>query len=152
MNNPEIDKLFAIAINREIEAHEFYVSVAKKVRDTAVIEIFSELAQEEYGHMEILEKYRHDPTLEMKMPAPSSDFKIAEATELPRLSIDVKPKDAIALAMKKEQRAVEFYHALAGLTNDSGVRNVFESLANMELGHKHRLETVFVDIGYPEVF
>jgi rubrerythrin len=152
MNKPEIDKLFAIAISREIEAHEFYVSVAKKVRDTAVIEIFSELAQEEYDHMEILEKYRHDPMLEMKIPAPSSDFKIAESTEFRRLSIDVKPKDAVALAMKKEQQAVEFYLALAGFTKDSELRNVLESLANMERGHKHRLETVFVDIGYPEVF
>jgi hypothetical protein len=32
------------------------------------------------------------------------------------------------------------------------MKDVFNNLANMELGHKHRLETVFVDIGYPEAF
>jgi len=27
-----------------------------------------------------------------------------------------------------------------------------ENLANMEMGHKHKLENAFVEIGYPEVF
>jgi rubrerythrin len=88
----------------------------------------------------------------MKFAAPPSDFKIAEATELPVLSFDAKPADAIALAMKKEQQAVEFYRALAQTALDNGLKQVLESLATMELGHKHRLETIFVDIGYPEAF
>jgi len=29
---------------------------------------------------------------------------------------------------------------------------MFENLARMELGHKTRLEHMFVDIGYPEAF
>ncbi len=152
VNNPDVDKLFEIAIGREIEAREFYRAVASRVGDPAVRDLFADLAKEEYGHMEILERYRHDPTLEMKIPAPSPDFKIAEATELPQLSVNAKPADAITLAMKKEQQAVEFYRNLATFSTDAGLKQVLESLANMELGHKHRLETVFVNIGYPEVF
>jgi rubrerythrin len=152
MNSDEIDELFSVAIGREIEANEFYKAVAKRVRNPAVAEIFSDLAREEHGHMEVLEKYKHDPTLEMKIQAPVSDFKIAESMNLPRLSPDAKPADAIALAMKKEQQAVEFYRALALRSSDSALKQVLDNLANMELVHKHRLENAFVEIGYPEVF
>ena len=31
-------------------------------------------------------------------------------------------------------------------------KEIFENLVNMELGHKARLENVFVEIGYPEAF
>lgn len=152
MDMTSIDSLFGIAVERELEAFEFYKAAAGRMKDASVKSIFQELSAQEYGHMELLEKYRHDPSLEMKIDAPSSDFKISEATELPRLSIAAKPADAIALAMKKEQQAVEFYRAMASSAGDPGLKSVMENLANMELGHKHRLEKIFVDIGYPEAF
>lgn len=152
MDKLEIEKLFSIAVDREMEAFEFYKAAAERVTDSAVKSIFQELAQEEYGHMELLEKFRHDPTLEMKISAPAANFKISEATQLPKLSIDSKPADAIALAMKKEQEAVEFYQSMAHAASDSGLKAMMTNLANMELTHKHRLENIFVNIGYPETF
>ena len=148
----EIEQIFSDAILGEIEAYEFYQSVYERVADKTVKEVFKQLAQEERGHQELLERFKYDPTLIMKIKPPSADYKIAEATELPKLSIDLKPADAIALAMKKEQQAVEFYRSLSASAADEGTQKIFENLANMELGHKHRLENVFVEIGYPEVF
>jgi rubrerythrin len=152
MGSMDIEQIFSAAIEREIEANQFYAGVAKSAANDSVRQIFTELARDELGHKELLERFKHDPTLDMRIAAPSQDFKIAEATESPRLSIEMKPADAIALAMKKEQQAVEFYRGLARSAKDSVTREMLESLANMELGHKHRLETVFVDIGYPEAF
>jgi len=151
MDQTHIEQILSTAIEREVEAYEFYHQVYERVNDETVKEVFNQLAQEERGHRELLEKFKHDPTTVMKIKA-SPDYKVAEATELPKLSIDMKPADAIALAMKKEQQAVQFYRALRDRSTDSGVKNVFENLTNMELGHKHRLENVFVEIGYPEVF
>jgi len=147
----EIEQLLSTAIEREIEAYEFYQNVYERVDDVTVKEVFEQLAEEEQGHREMLEQFKHDPTKMMKIQPPP-DYKVAEATELPKLSIDMKPADAIALAMKKEQQAVEFYRALGESASDESVKKIFESLTNMELGHKHRLENVFVNIGYPEVF
>ncbi len=152
MDKLDLEKLFSIAIDREIEAFEFYKAAAGKIADGPVKSIFQELSKEEYGHMELLEKFRLDPSLEMKINAPSIDFKIAEATQLPKLSIELKPADAIALAMKKEQEAVEFYKNLASAATDSGLKSIMDNLANMELGHKHKLENIFVNIAYPESF
>ena len=152
MNSEQIEKLFSIAKNRELEAHQFYLSVSEKVKDPNVKGIFAQLAREEMGHYELLETFRNDPTASMKISAPPTDWKVAEAEELPKLSTDLKPRDAMALAMKKEQQAVEFYRSLSAAATDTETRSMFDNLANMELGHKHRLEKLFVDIGYPEAF
>ncbi len=152
MDKLELERVFSIAIKREIEAYEFYREVSQRARDEEVKKVFTQLAAEEMGHKDLLEKYKSDPTMVMKIKAPSQDYKVAEATELPELSIEMKPADAIALAMKKEQQAVEFYRDLADRSTDSYMRDMFHNLENMELGHKKRLENVFVEIGYPEVF
>ena len=147
-----IEKILNDAIEREVEAYEFYHQVYERVDDSNVKEVFEELAEEEQSHRDILEQYLHNPAMLIHIHPPSNDYQVAEATELPKLSIDMKPADAIALAMKKEQQAVGFYRALAEKATDSKAKAVFENLMNMELGHKHRLEDVFVQIGYPEAF
>jgi len=152
MHSDKIEQLFAIACRRETEAYEFYSSAAKKIQDPNVKSIFAELAKEEMGHYEFLEKFRTDSTMIMKITPPSADWKIAESENLPKLSTDMKPVDAIALAMKKEQQAVEFYRALSANATDANTKSMFDNLANMELKHKHHLENMFVNIGYPEVF
>jgi rubrerythrin len=152
MNPQQIEQILSVAIDREIEAYEFYQDVSERANDATVRDIFRQLAKEERGHRGMLEQYLYDPTMILKISAPAADYKVAEATELPKLSVAMKPADAIALAMKKEQQAVEFYRVLGDSASDASVRDVFASLANMELGHKQRLENVFVEIGYPEVF
>ena len=152
MNTQDIEAAFSMAISRELEANAFYSRAAKSARDVEVKHVFEQLAGDEMGHFELLQQFRADPTISHKMAAPAKDYKLAEAVELPSFSDDMKPRDAIALAMKKEQQAVEFYRDLASLASDAGLKDIFQNLANMELGHKQRLENVFVDVGYPEAF
>jgi rubrerythrin len=152
MEKTALDKIFSDAIEREIEAHEFYLAVSQKVVNPDVKKVFAELAQEELGHKELLTRFKNDPVLLTKINIPSRDYKVAEATELPKFDIGMRPADAIALAMKKEEEAVKFYRGMAAISQDGEVKSQFEYLAGMELGHKTRLENVFVGIGYPEVF
>lgn len=152
MSKFDLDNLFKIAIDREIEAYEFYKAAAGRMPVGPVKDIFLELSREEQGHRDLLTKFRQDPALKMKISAPEVNYKIAESTPLPLLSIELKPADAIALAMKKEQMAVDFYNALAAAATDAELQSVLTSLSNMELGHKQRLENMFVNIGYPESF
>lgn len=152
MDKIELEKIFSIAVGREVEAHEFYKEVEKRVDDESVKAVFKQLAREELEHMELLEKLKADPSMPMKFETPPKDFKVADATDLPELGIDMKPADAIALAMKKEQQAMDFYRTLADAAGEAELKNIFRSLADMELGHKQRLENVFVEIGYPETF
>ena len=151
MDQLQFEKLISLAIKREIEAHEFYRDVATRVTETAVKKIFENLAQQEMQHHDLLQKYRQDPSLAIRFKAPE-DLKVAESVNEPALSIDMKPADAIALAMKKELQAVEFYRNLADLFDEPDVRETYLNLSNMEMAHKVTLENAFVDIGYPESF
>lgn len=147
-----IEDILSMAVTREIEAYEFYKQVSEKVSDKEVKKIFKELSDEELGHRDFLEKLKLEPVMMKKIEPPKADYKVAEATELPHFSLDMKPADAIALAMKKEQQAVEFYRSMAESSGDNEIKEKFNNLASMELNHKHRLENIFVDIGYPEAF
>jgi rubrerythrin len=152
MEKALLDQIFSDAITREVEAYEFYLTVSQKVANPDVKKVFAQLAQEELGHKELLTRLKNDPVLLTKIHIPSHDYKIAEATELPKFDIGMKPADAIALAMKKEEEAVRFYRNMAAVCEDAEVKSQFEYLAGMELGHKNRLENIYIGIGYPEVF
>jgi len=147
----DIKSILEAAIGREEEAFRFYADVADRMTNPAVKEIFGQLSQDELGHKTFLQAALKDDQIIAKLPVPA-DYKVAEATEEPALSIDMKPADALALAMKREQESAEFYRGLAQSASDATLGAMFENLALMELGHKTRLEHMFVDIGYPEVF
>lgn len=146
-----INSILNVAVKREEEAHKFYQDVAERMSNKAVKEAFQQFAKDELGHKEFLKNCLKDPSLLQKLPVPK-DYKVAEATEEVALSVDMKPAEAMALAMKKEQGAADFYRKIAKTADDSKYKETFLGLANMELGHKAKMEALFVDIGYPEVF
>lgn len=152
MNTTNINELFDFALKQENEASAFYEELANKMQNPGVKQIFEELAEDEKGHATLIENYKKDPSLQDRFHKPMHDYKVAETQDMPPLSTDMLPRDAIALAMKREQEAANFYNALAQSAINPLEKGILESLANMELGHKQILENVFVEIGYPEVF
>lgn len=152
MNLTNINKLIDFAIEQEHQADEFYTAAAKIATNPAVKQLFLELAQDEQGHANLLEMYKKNNDLGAIFKSQVVDYKISETQDMPDLSISMKPSEAIAVAMKKEQQAAELYRSLASNAIDIHEKEALENLANMEMGHKHKLENAFVDVGYPEVF
>jgi rubrerythrin len=146
-----IREILEAAISREEDAQVFYTRVAAACDNAYVRQLFTQLASDEQGHKEFLLGCLKDPKLLQKLPLPA-DYKVAEATSRPQPSATMTPADAIALAMKREQGAVEHYRQLAAMATAPDYRQAFEGLAAMEAGHKTRLESAFVNIGYPESF
>jgi rubrerythrin len=139
------------AIHNEVKAHQFYKEVAQKVKDVSLRELFRDLAEEENRHKAILESF-HGPDPSIKEFPELPDYHVAETMEDPELSTDMKPADAFALAMKKEQHAMELYNWMANASADSRQKELLLELAAMERNHKSRMEQAFVDVGYPEVW
>ena len=152
MNENDLNKLIDFAIDQERQAFTFYKAAAEKVTNPGVKKIFLELAEDENGHANLLELYKNNKELSEIFKFQNIDYKIAETQDLPPLSITMKPSEAIAIAMKREQEASELYRALATNALNNSEKEALENLSNMELGHKHKLENIFVEIGYPEVF
>jgi len=152
MEESNINKLIDFAIAQEHAAYEFYKAAAEKVTNPGVKQLFQELAADENGHANLLELYRANKELGRIFKTQIIDYKIAETQDMPELSINMKPAEAIAIAMKREQQAAELYRAFAANANNGSEKEALENLANMEMGHKHKLENAFVDVGCPEVF
>ncbi|MBP8633285.1 MAG: ferritin family protein [Synergistaceae bacterium] len=145
-------EILKMAVGNEVEAYEFYRDAAAKMKDPAMKKTFMELADEESGHKVLLEGYLNNEMKDMKF-SEEKDYKVAETVEAPQaLSTDMAFKDAIALAMKKEQEAMEMYQQFADASEGAKQKETFLELAKMEKGHKVRLEGIYTDIAFIEVW
>jgi rubrerythrin len=114
--------------------------------------IFDDLAKEEKNHRDILTAFLRNPDKPLKFKPAPDDYKVAESVELPPLSLEMKPVDAIALAMKKEEEAMKTYLAFAAESDNAAQKGVFEELAKMEQGHKAKLEDIYTNMAFPEAW
>lgn len=145
-------EILKMAVGNEVEAFEFYRDAAAKMKDPAMKKTFQELADEESGHKVLLEGYLSNEMKDMKF-IDEKDYKVTETVEAPQtLSTDMAFKDAIALAMKKEQEAMEMYQQFADASEEAKQKETFLELAKMEKGHKVRLEGIYTDIAFIEVW
>lgn len=151
MARDEVGKIIEFAINSELEAWEFYEDVARKCEDEYLKSMFLGFAQEEKMHKLILEDILSEGVKGFIFKG-TKDYNVSLAVDKPGLSIHMKPADAIALAMKNEEEAMNLYMRLADDSSDPKQKKIFEDLATMERGHKFKMEKAFVDIGYPEVW
>lgn len=151
MDQGRYEDILNAAIQSEIEANRFYQQVAERVQDSHLKDMFLTFAREEDKHRRILEGFRSRPGQAVHFAA-APDFHVSETVDEPALSIDMKPKDAIALAMKKEEAAMKHYNQLAAACDEKEQKDLFLELASMEREHKAKMEQAFVDIGYPEIW
>jgi len=147
----EFKDIIKFAMANEVEAQKFYEDAAKKLQDPHLKSMFKQFAEEEKKHREIL-KGIYTSNLIGEYFDESRDYNISEGVEEPALSTNMKPVEALALAMKKEEEALVQYMELAESCPDEVKKKVFLDLAAMERGHKMKMENAFVDIGYPEVW
>ncbi|NNF97900.1 MAG: ferritin family protein [Desulfobacteraceae bacterium] len=151
MEPKEFESIISAAINNEIDAHKFYLAAAETVADPHLKKMFHDFAEEEKGHQRILENVKSNKKANVHF-ASLPDYKVSDTMETPPLTMDMKPADAIALAMKNEEAAMQQYTQLADACTDADKKKIFLELAAMERQHKFKMEKAFVDIGYPEVW
>ena len=151
MNHAEYEQILKNAVKSEIEAQKFYSDVAEKVKNAFLKELFRQFSQEEKKHRKILEGFLDSMPASLPFDE-TRNYKVADTTPSPVVSQDMQPADAFALAMKKEEEAMNHYIMLADGCTDPAQKKIFQDLAAMERDHKLRMENSFVDIGYPEIW
>jgi rubrerythrin len=150
--NTDYKKILEMAIGNEIEAYEFYTGAVSKSQSDSMKTIFRELAEEEMKHKKTLEGFLHNEKLQFKFHESHKDYKVSEATELPALTSEMSFAEGVALAMKKEQEAMEMYQQFADASMDGQQKEIFSELAKMELGHKVKLEELYNSTAHNEVW
>ena len=151
MKSDDAKKIISTAVDREVEAYTFYRTISDKVKDPALKKLFGELAGEEKQHREFLQGMLSKDVAKMSFDA-KKDYKVVNAMPSPPLSADMKPLDGLVVAIKKELEAMQMYTQLAGLSTDMEQKLLFTQIANMESGHKARLEDIYTNMAFPEVW
>lgn len=151
MSNNDYKNILKEAIGNEIEAYEFYNQASGKSVNPNLKAIFAELAQEELKHKVLLESFLQNDTMAMNFQN-LPDYKVSESVELPRLTPAMSFADGVALAMKKEEEAMNMYTRFANASSSPEHKNTFIQLAKMEQGHKIKLENLYSGTAYNEVW
>lgn len=151
MTPEEYKGIISEAINNEVEAYTFYHTVSEKVTDANLKKLFGELAGEEKGHREYLQKLLSRDITSLGFSS-TKDYKVGDSIPTPPLTPDMKPVDGLVVAIKKELAAMQMYTQLANASDDAEVKKLFTELATMERGHKTRLEDIYVNTAFAEAW
>lgn len=132
------------AIEKETEANQFYLDLAKQMKNPAMSKVFEAFAKEELGHKTKLQAIKQGK--EIPPVKNITDLKIADYTVDVEPSADMSYQDALILAMKKEKAAYKLYLDLADQVENEDQKDLFLSLAQEEAKHKLRFEIEYDDV------
>jgi len=138
------------AIAAEEMAHDFYRRLAGVLTQADTKETFRYLAKEELEHKQFLESCLTPAGC--KLMGQPRDVHLSELLETPVIRLDMSPKEALVVAMKQEETSHQFYQALAALQPAGEIRSFLEKMARMELAHKEKLEYLYNNTAFPEVW
>ncbi|MHB8069808.1 MAG: ferritin-like domain-containing protein [Desulfobaccales bacterium] len=146
----EITDIINSAISQENQSHEFYLRMANLVSQAETKETFQYLAQEELEHKAFLQSCFTPEGC--KLVGHPQNVHLAEHLQAPEITPDMPPKEALVIAMKQEESAHRFYQTLAGLQPPGEIRSFLEKMAQMELSHKEKMEYLYDNTAFPEVW
>ena len=141
------------AIQAEEDSYTLYSTAAQAVRMPHIRGLLQELAQEEVGHKQHLESMlAGDPAqiVEAGHESQIIDLQIGDFLVAHPLGPDADCQEVLIVASKREAASHNLYAALAKMACGVEERKLFEYLAEEELGHKNRVESIYEQIIYKE--
>lgn len=146
----ELEAVIKSAIDQEEMSRQFYTRLANLVSHAETKETFQYLAKEEQEHKNFLESCFTPQGC--KLVGRPQDVHLAEHLAAPAFTEDLSPKEALVIAMKREEGSHKFYQALAALQPPGETRNFLEKMAQVELSHKEKMEYLYDNTAFPEVW
>ena len=138
------------AIAQEELSHEFYQRMANLVSHAETKETFQYLAQEELEHKAFLQScFTADGC---KLVGQAQNVHLAELLKAPAFTPELSPKEAMVIAMKREEGSYKFYQSLAALQPPGEIQVFLEKMAQMELSHKEKVEYLYDNMAFPEIW
>lgn len=137
-----LDEVVKFAIEREDTAYKLYKRAAEISTSIASKKMFEEMAQEEATHKDVFVKIDEDKAEDHKLcTLPESS--IAQYLADVPLRPDLSYSEILAFALKTEENAYQLYKAAAGMTDDPKLQKVLMTFADVELGHRRRIEAIY---------
>ncbi|ROL62213.1 rubrerythrin [Bacteroidetes/Chlorobi group bacterium ChocPot_Mid] len=142
MLKEELVEVIKYAIERELEAADFYKDLQTKVKIQASKEMLKTFEKMELGHADILKNLDLNK-IELYKPEKVNNLKLSDFMVEPVTHEEMTFQEILVIAMKREEAANKMYLYLADSTDDDRVKNLFLKLATEEAKHKLQLETMY---------
>ena len=148
MKFENLETILGFAIEKEIEAVEFYTNLGKEEAFSGSSKMFEEFAQEEGKHQKMLEEFRTKG-----VAAGMEEYKLEWITDIKRsdyvIDLQYSPgmgyNEILMLAMKQEEKALKLYNEFLAQADTDESRKLFKILCQEEAKHKLALETMYDD-------
>jgi len=144
MDEKKFKEIIQFAIDKEIEAFNFYTGASQNAKYSGGKELFLSLAKEEEGHRKLLENLNMEKVsqkrIEKVLDLHISDYMV-EVEMNPGLSY----ADTLRIAMKREEKSLKLYNDMKNSNTDEDLKKLFTLLANEEDKHKLKLEKIYDD-------
>ncbi len=137
-----LPEIIQFAIDKEKNAQAFYRSAAGLSQYPGIPALFTELADEEQKHEQLLQDVGQGASLPEatgKVP----DLKISDYLQDLTFYPTMKYQEVMMLAMKNEEKSMKFYRAWAEKADQADHKKLFAHLAEEEAKHKYRLESIY---------
>ncbi len=144
-----IEEAIALAIEREIEARDFYLSKAAVMDRPKFKELYEYLANEEVKHLGYLERYRDKnelPVTIAKVPSGQSFTPEFDIGHTKGGEITLGDVGILVAALRHERKSEDFYSEVAKRVDDESLKNFFEMLASFERGHYELIDQLLEEV------
>lgn len=148
MQFENLDAILDFAIEKEIEAAQFYAECSEMESLSGSREMLKEFAGEERKHQSMLEDFKKGVVREEV-----SEYKLKWITDIKRSDFAVEMEftpgmayhELLMLAMKREEKALKLYNDLLAKAETDQEQKVFKILCQEEAKHKLTLEKMYDD-------
>ncbi len=137
-----LDEVIKFAIEREDTAYKLYKRAAELSTSISAKKMFEELAQEEATHRDVFSKIDEAKAENHKLCTLPESSIAKYLADVP-FREDLSYSEILAYALKTEENAFQLYKAAAGMTEDAALQKVLMTFADVELGHRRRLEAIY---------
>lgn len=142
MDKERFDTIVSDAIEGEAQAQDYYFKLSKRASDPQTASLFEALSKQERTHRDILLKILEQKKVVVKL-GDLPDVSSKTAADDVTYSDSMSYREAISMAIKKEEEATDLYLLLAESNTDPEIIEIFTSLAKHEASHKRELERLF---------
>ena len=137
-----LDDVVKFAIEREDTAYKLYKRAAELSTSISSKKMFEELAEEEATHKDVFVKIDEDKAENHKLCTLPESSIAKYLADVP-FRADLTYNEILAFALKTEENAYQLYKAAAGMTEDPRLQKVLMNFADVELGHRRKIETIY---------
>jgi len=144
MDLKQYGDIIQFAIEKEIDAFNFYTKASQVAKYSGARELFIDFSKEEEKHRKLLEGVTVEKSDQLKVET-VPDLKISDYLVDVEFRPDLSYADILRVAMKREERSLKLYTDLRQSVQDKEMNRLFEFLASQEAKHKYFLEKKYDD-------